>query len=217
MEMIEQVPDGHSTSSCCIVRRRRLVVGRVAKSSSLLLTWNRNFILTLVWLFMMRCDAFLASTKSHNHVLTRVGQRKIQYYYSNFQTPSPYDNRVKSVIAGSISSSLMLSNTVMMNGSSRSSKSRNDGVTDYNVQAIYDYYDRRPWEVVWRLNCLGLPLFMWYVGLSLDELFGVSKDPNVQRKRGAELRDLLVRSVSIQEAKEKVKKKPNRTVNLVSQ
>jgi hypothetical protein len=199
--MIEQVPDGPSSSSCCIVRRRRLVVGPLTKSSSLLLTWNRNFVLTLVWFIMMRCDAFLASTKSRKHVLSREGQGRSRHYTSNFQTPSPNDNNA--VIATSISSSFMFSNTATMNLSNRSSNSRNDGVTDYDVQAIYDYYDRRPWKVVWRLNSLGLPLFMWYVGLSLDELFGVSKDPNVQRKRGAELRDLLVRSVSIQEKRER--------------
>jgi hypothetical protein len=73
------------------------------------------------------------------------------------------------------------------------SSSRN---VDYNVQAIYNYYDRRPWEVLWRLNCLGLPLLLWYIELSLDELFGVSKDASIQRKHGAELRDHLVRSVS---------------------
>lgn len=70
------------------------------------------------------------------------------------------------------------------------------GAVNYDVQAIYDYYDRRPWEVTWRLNSLGLPLLMWYIALLFDEFLGISKNEQVQRKRGVELRDHLVRSVS---------------------
>jgi hypothetical protein len=31
-------------------------------------------------------------------------------------------------------------------------------ITGYNAKEIEEYYDRRPWQVGWRLNSLGLPL-----------------------------------------------------------
>lgn len=71
------------------------------------------------------------------------------------------------------------------------------GAVNYDVQTIYDYYDRRPWEVTWRLNSLGLPLLMWYIALLFDEFLGLSKNEQVQRRRGVELRDHLVRSGSV--------------------
>ena len=68
-------------------------------------------------------------------------------------------------------------------------------IVGYDSKAIYDYYDRRPWEVTWRLNSLGLPLLMWYFGLLFDKFLGIEKEESVQRKRGAELRHHLIRSV----------------------
>eukprot|EP00980_Cylindrotheca_fusiformis_P007050 scaffold1481_cov137-Cylindrotheca_fusiformis.AAC.4 len=70
-------------------------------------------------------------------------------------------------------------------------------VTGYDARAIERYYDRRPLQVGWRLNCLGFPLLGWYIGLVLDNALGISDKPEVQRKRGEELRHLLVRSRSV--------------------
>lgn len=70
-------------------------------------------------------------------------------------------------------------------------------VTGYDAQAILDFYDRRPLQVGWRLNALGIPLFGWYLGLLMDKAMGIADKPNVQRKRGEELRQHLVRSQSV--------------------
>ena len=80
-------------------------------------------------------------------------------------------------------------------------------LTGYNSAEILDYYDKRPLEVAWRLNILGLPLLGWYFGLVSDRyLFGEQSDSAghdnkrnemVQRKRGSELRQHLVNSGSV--------------------
>jgi hypothetical protein len=70
-------------------------------------------------------------------------------------------------------------------------------VTGYDAQSILDFYDRRPLQVGWRLNSLGFPLLGWYMGLLTDKALGIAEKPNVQRKRGEELRQLLVRSQSV--------------------
>lgn len=70
-------------------------------------------------------------------------------------------------------------------------------IVGYDAQAICDHYDRRPWEVGWRLNILGLPLLGWYFGLLADKFMRIEGNEGVQRKRGAELRMHLVRSGSV--------------------
>lgn len=70
-------------------------------------------------------------------------------------------------------------------------------VTGYDAAAIEAYYDRRPWEVVWRLNNLGIPLLGWYLGLLTDKTMGIADQEEVQRKRGVELRMHLVQSKSV--------------------
>lgn len=67
----------------------------------------------------------------------------------------------------------------------------------YDADGILDYYDKRPWEVGLRLNMLGLPLLGWYLGLLTDNMMKMDKSEDVQRKRGAELRNHLVRSRSV--------------------
>lgn len=67
----------------------------------------------------------------------------------------------------------------------------------YDADGILDYYDKRPWEVGLRLNMLGLPLLGWYLGLLTDNMMKIDKSEDVQRKRGAELRNHLVRSRSV--------------------
>ena len=79
----------------------------------------------------------------------------------------------------------------------------------YDADSILDFYDKRPLEVAWRLNILGLPLLGWYFGLVSDRLF-MNYDDNdekdgpesnrmmkVHRKRGEELRRHLVNSGSV--------------------
>ena len=70
-------------------------------------------------------------------------------------------------------------------------------ITGYNADAILEFYDKRPLEVGWRLNSLGLPLLGWYLGLLGDQLFGIQDGEAVQRKRGVELREHLVRTKSV--------------------
>ena len=80
-------------------------------------------------------------------------------------------------------------------------------VTGYDAASILDHYDKRPLEVAWRLNILGLPLLGWYFGLVSDRLlFGEQSDASsstdrrsemLQRKRGSELRQHLVNSGSV--------------------
>ena len=70
-------------------------------------------------------------------------------------------------------------------------------ITGYDGKAIEEFYDVRPLEVGWRLNVLGFPLLGWYLGLLADKAFGQSEKPEVQRKRGVELRQALVRSQSV--------------------
>mmetsp|Transcript_9588 Transcript_9588/g.14379 ORF Transcript_9588/g.14379 Transcript_9588/m.14379 type:complete len:800 (-) Transcript_9588:590-2989(-) len=67
----------------------------------------------------------------------------------------------------------------------------------YDADGILSYYDKRPWEVGLRLNMLGLPLLGWYLGLRTDSMLNVDKSEEVERKRGAELRNHLVRSRSV--------------------
>jgi predicted unusual protein kinase regulating ubiquinone biosynthesis (AarF/ABC1/UbiB family) len=70
-------------------------------------------------------------------------------------------------------------------------------VTGYDAEAIEDYYDRRPLQVGLRLNSIGFPMLGWYLRLLMDRSFGIAEDEDVQRKRGAELRELLVHSKSV--------------------
>lgn len=70
-------------------------------------------------------------------------------------------------------------------------------ILGYDAEAICEHYDRRPLEVGWRLNSLGLPLLGWYISLLIDRATGMEKDETVQKKRGAELRMHLVRSGSV--------------------
>jgi len=70
-------------------------------------------------------------------------------------------------------------------------------ILGYDSNAIIDFYDKRPWEVGWRLNSLGLPLLGWYFGLLSDKALGIDEREAVQRKRGEELRMHLVRSRSV--------------------
>ncbi|KAL3772086.1 hypothetical protein ACHAW5_004924 [Stephanodiscus triporus] len=67
----------------------------------------------------------------------------------------------------------------------------------YNAQSILNFYDQRPWEIVLRLNMLGLPLLGWYLGLVMDKTLKIDDDEGVERKRGEELRMHLVRSKSV--------------------
>mmetsp|Transcript_29706 Transcript_29706/g.86570 ORF Transcript_29706/g.86570 Transcript_29706/m.86570 type:complete len:801 (+) Transcript_29706:3385-5787(+) len=70
-------------------------------------------------------------------------------------------------------------------------------VTGYNAREIAEYYDRRPWEVGWRLNSLSLPLLGWYIALLSDKVWSVDTREDIQQMRGAELRMHLVRSGSV--------------------
>eukprot|EP00548_Thalassiothrix_antarctica_P010160 CAMPEP_0194152572 /NCGR_PEP_ID=MMETSP0152-20130528/53072_1 /TAXON_ID=1049557 /ORGANISM="Thalassiothrix antarctica, Strain L6-D1" /LENGTH=706 /DNA_ID=CAMNT_0038857209 /DNA_START=491 /DNA_END=2611 /DNA_ORIENTATION=- len=70
-------------------------------------------------------------------------------------------------------------------------------IMGYDAQAIIDHYDKRPLEVGWRLNCLGLPLLGWYFSLLTDKWLNREKNENIQRRRGEELREHLVRSGSV--------------------
>ena len=86
-------------------------------------------------------------------------------------------------------------------------------ITGYNADAILEFYDKRPLEVGWRLNSLGLPLLGWYLGLLVDQLFGIQDGEAVQRKRGAELREHLVRTKSV--ALIKVRKRRVFALNMI--
>lgn len=81
--------------------------------------------------------------------------------------------------------------------SKRRKKTKPMPVTGYDAQSIEEYYDRRPLQVGWRLNSLGFPLLGWYLGLLMDKTMGISDKQDVQRKRGEELRNLLVQSRSV--------------------
>jgi predicted unusual protein kinase regulating ubiquinone biosynthesis (AarF/ABC1/UbiB family) len=70
-------------------------------------------------------------------------------------------------------------------------------ILGYDPELIMDFYDRRPLEVGWRLNSVGLPLLGWYLGLLSDKALGIDDKDSVQRKRGIELRMHLVRSRSV--------------------
>jgi len=70
-------------------------------------------------------------------------------------------------------------------------------ITGYDAKAILEFYDRRPLQVGWRLNSLGLPLLGWYIGLLADKAMGLADREAVQIKRGAELRQHLVHSGSV--------------------
>ncbi|CAJ1969590.1 unnamed protein product [Cylindrotheca closterium] len=87
--------------------------------------------------------------------------------------------------------------TTLNDGGRRPQKAKAMPVTGYSGKTIDAFYDRRPLQVGWRLNSLGFPLLGWYLGLLMDNTLGISDKPDVQRKRGAELRELLVRSRSV--------------------
>jgi hypothetical protein len=71
-------------------------------------------------------------------------------------------------------------------------------VKGYDASAILNYYDKHPLDVGWRLNSLGLPLLGWYIGLLGDKFIFRNQDQeHIQRQRGAELRQHLVRSKSV--------------------
>jgi predicted unusual protein kinase regulating ubiquinone biosynthesis (AarF/ABC1/UbiB family) len=70
-------------------------------------------------------------------------------------------------------------------------------VTGYDAKAIEEFYDVRPLQVGWRLNSLGFPLLLWYGGLLMDKALKIDTDPNVQRRRGRELREAFVKSRSV--------------------
>ncbi|KAL9191486.1 hypothetical protein ACHAXT_001192 [Thalassiosira profunda] len=67
----------------------------------------------------------------------------------------------------------------------------------YDAKSIISFYDQRPWEVGLRLNMLGLPLLGWYMGLVMDRVLKIDSKESVERKRGEELRMVLVRSKSV--------------------
>eukprot|EP00529_Nitzschia_sp_RCC80_P004028 CAMPEP_0113490756 /NCGR_PEP_ID=MMETSP0014_2-20120614/27209_1 /TAXON_ID=2857 /ORGANISM="Nitzschia sp." /LENGTH=967 /DNA_ID=CAMNT_0000384535 /DNA_START=35 /DNA_END=2934 /DNA_ORIENTATION=+ /assembly_acc=CAM_ASM_000159 len=79
----------------------------------------------------------------------------------------------------------------------RKKKMKPMAVTGYNAKAIEEFYDARPLQVGWRLNSLGFPLLIWYLGLLVDKALKIDDDPNVQRKRGRELRQAFVQSRSV--------------------
>jgi ABC1 atypical kinase-like domain len=80
---------------------------------------------------------------------------------------------------------------------SRRQKTKPMPITGYDAQAIEAFYDRRPLQVGWRLNSLGFPLLGWYMRLLYDKAIGTFDNPLVQRKRGQELRNLLIQSKSV--------------------
>jgi len=82
-------------------------------------------------------------------------------------------------------------------GGRRPQKTKPMPITGYDGKAIDAYYDRRPLQVGLRLNSLGFPLLGWYLGLLTDKALGISDKPDVQRKRGSELREHLVQSRSV--------------------
>jgi len=69
----------------------------------------------------------------------------------------------------------------------------------YDASSIIPYYDNRPFSVAYRLNVLGLPLLCWYGNLLVDQkLHGQrNQSDDLHRRRGAELRECLVRSGSV--------------------
>ena len=70
-------------------------------------------------------------------------------------------------------------------------------ITGYNAAAIEEYYDHRPFQVGWRLNSLLFPMLGWYLRLLMDKAMNISDKTEVQRKRGEELRELIIQSKSV--------------------
>lgn len=76
-------------------------------------------------------------------------------------------------------------------------KSKPMPITGYDANEICEFYDRRPFQVGWRMNAVGLPLLGWYFRLLCDRIMGVDENEAIHRKRGAELRTHLVQSGSV--------------------
>ena len=70
-------------------------------------------------------------------------------------------------------------------------------ITGYDPQALEEHYDRQPFQVGWRLNSIGIPLLVWYLGLVCDKTLKIHEREDVQRRRGQELRNILVKSKSV--------------------
>ena len=94
---------------------------------------------------------------------------------------------------------LTLSSSTPSDGNSRYHVVKRNSLFNvgYDAKSIINYYDQRPWEVGLRLNMLGLPLLGWYFGLLTDKLLKIDGKESVERKRGAELRMLFVKSKSV--------------------
>jgi len=100
-----------------------------------------------------------------------------------------------------ISSSLAASPLANIGKKSRNRKSKKKKpmpVVGYNGEEICEYYDRSPLIVGWRMNSISIPLLGWYFSLLMDKFFSPdASSPVIQRKRGSQLREILVRSGSV--------------------
>mmetsp|Transcript_24356 Transcript_24356/g.52519 ORF Transcript_24356/g.52519 Transcript_24356/m.52519 type:complete len:772 (+) Transcript_24356:242-2557(+) len=120
-------------------------------------------------------DAYLAPSAipSQNH------GRRLRSTKTKLHSSTPVVNGVNGLVAQEHSHSTSLFNV------------------GYDAKSIIQFYDRRPWEIGLRLNMLGLPLLGWYLGLVTDKILKIDGKESVERKRGEELRMLLVRSKSV--------------------
>lgn len=98
------------------------------------------------------------------------------------------------MIATSSRSRSFSSETAKINPTNNRKRTR---VTEYDADAICDHYDMRPLQVGWRLNSLGLPMLGWYFTLLMDKTLGFDKHEAVHRKRGRELKNILINSKSV--------------------
>jgi len=112
------------------------------------------------------------------------------------QRPSPVAIRNKPLATGDNDASIH-NNWESSGAKSAREKTNPMPITGYDPAAIEEFYDRRPFQVGWRLNSLGLPLLGWWMRLLMDKALGINENEEVQRKRGAELREHLVQSKSV--------------------
>lgn len=123
----------------------------------------------------------------------------------SFSSPLPQLKSSSTAYRGNINDSYNVQNyghftrskqTTSTTSCLRAKKKRPIPIVGYNAEEICDYYDRRPLVVGWRLNKLSLPLLGWYLGLLFDEVFD-RHSPNLNRVRGAQLRESLASSGSV--------------------
>mmetsp|Transcript_27763 Transcript_27763/g.36392 ORF Transcript_27763/g.36392 Transcript_27763/m.36392 type:complete len:773 (+) Transcript_27763:38-2356(+) len=65
-------------------------------------------------------------------------------------------------------------------------------VSDYDGELISNYYNKRWWLLLRRLQVVSAPFLTWYSGLKVDKLTGRQNSEVIEQKRAEELRKLLV-------------------------